>query len=75
MPVGIALGVLYAGSIAAGWVIRSLGYGVAVQEANDVIKDITSGKPSQNPTSWSLQIMKEMNNNNPRGWGTQHYFY
>ncbi len=69
VPVGLAI--LYGGTIAAGWVIRSLGYGVLIKEGNDIIKDISSSKAAQNPTSWSLQILKEFNSNHP----PQRYFY
>lgn len=50
MPVLLSIGV---------WVWRAVGVYTAVQEANDVVQDVTSTKPLMNPTSWYGQLVKK----------------
>jgi hypothetical protein len=44
---------------AAIWIARSLGYGYLLLEGNRFVRDTTSSKPLQNPSSLTLRAVKE----------------
>ncbi len=44
---------------AAIWIARQLGYGYLLLEGNRLLRDTTSSKPLQNPSSLTLRAIKE----------------
>lgn len=55
------------------WAARAYFWGTLIQEGNDIIKDISSSKPFQNPTSLTIKSIKDLQKNPPIGGSNRQY--